>query len=658
MAARALPHRRRPRYPSEAGAALNGTTNDRGAVEATLTYALANSRKLEFDPNSTLAINTIPSSEFNWTVGTQPALILQPTLKRIEGNGATIKLQSSTRGLIGGSMWSNYHTSHFNSAVTSEIASDIAVGALDIPLTAGGGAKFTVGDTVVFQVGEMSFDRPEPDDFFFARITAKPSADTITIDRPFTTPLTVASQTTYGKFVRKWTLFENLVVNDITLEGPTADRFESGLNIFGARNVTFNNVGGRNVGAAVCGGQYIEQLTMNNCWADTSKVTQASYGRAFALAEVRKAVLNNCRATKTLSFLGIEGNSDVTVNSPLFENTLTDGSGVPYGTAVKVFGATGRSTMTVRDATITGYGNFNLASEGSNTGETFRSGVFFEGTTRFKITAEPYSVPLEKMSGVLDMEIAGVREIYDLNRTKEWRRRVYLKNGMSLDNLFGPAGLLISADVYCSPGLAGKIGSGLSLTGLYVGRQGNNGPNSVAATSGLGYGPLSAGDEVAITVIGGNVGGAHWADRDMPLKLAVTTASGTDLDAANEFIEVICRVAPAVPFADGTIQTWTESNWLRRWEARQTYEAQFTSYDLANVVAGGTLQVDFAIADMAAGDFIESVRFANGLTGLSIRSQEAVAGNARIVFENLTGSPIDKAATNVIIEWSKPHIGT
>lgn len=627
------------------GAAADGTTDDRVALQT----AISVSDRLTI-PTGTYRVGSIPQSEFDWQAGPQPALILQPSIRAIDGQGSTLLLSSSSRGIMGGSMWSNHHTNHFDPSITGTIATDLVAGTRTIPLSAGDGAKFTIGCTVVLQLGELAYDRPEPDEWFFARVTAI-SGDTLTIDRPVTRPLIVTNQTSYGKFVRRWTLFENLIVSDLTINGPDGDRYENGIGLFGGRNLTFERVGGKNIGATVIGGQYCENVTLDNCWGETSKITQASYGRAFAFAECRNVVMNNCRATATSSFCGVEANTTISINSPLFENTLLNSAGVPYGSFVTAFLAAGRSLMTVRDATITGYGGFILSTDQSHTGEAYRSSVNFLGTTRMSITSDPFAMDPRSINGLLDLEIAGVREVYDFARPITWKRRVNLKNGMYADYLRGPAGaLMIEMRVYCSPGLAGKLGAGQSVPGFFAGQGTDNGPNRASS--------LVAGSEIVFSGGLGTVGGQSWIQRASSPKLLITTASGSDLDAAGEFIEVTVMLSPRVAYSGNptTTGTWTESDWRGQGGDADVREARFPAYDLPSVAAAATLQVDLAIPAMAAGDFIESVSLSGGLAGLSIRSTETVAGACRIVFENQTAVAIDRAPTNLIVEWSKPTL--
>lgn len=221
-----------------------------------------------------------------------------------------------------------------------------------------------------------------------------------------------------------------------------------------------------------------------------------------------------------------------------------------------------------------------------------------------------------------------------------WRRRVWLRNDRTVD-VYGPVGVIRSAQVYTSSGLT--LGAGNEMTGFYIGKAANEGPNRVAS--------LGAGQSKSILFYGGAQGGIVWTGRTTQTRVRVITAAATDLDTAGEYVDIEIEY---VSDRHNPTFTWSsQADQMASGPGEGMREARFPNYDLASIAAGATLQVDFAIAGMAAGDLIDSFSFGSAFSGLSIRSIEAVAGNCRVVFENQTGAPIDSAATTVIIEWSK-----
>ena len=133
----------------------------------------------------------------------------------------------------------------------------------------------------------------------------------------------------------------------------------------------------------------------------------------------------------------------------------------------------GRSSVTVHDLTVTGYGGYKLLELG-NGDARFDGSAMFSGTLRLNHPTSPYSIPLTNMAGTLDMTIAGVREIYSFERLRHWRKRFVLRDN-EWRYAFGPAGLLARARVYATPGVS--VGANGQLTGLWLGRQGDNGSN-------------------------------------------------------------------------------------------------------------------------------------------------------------------------------------
>lgn len=208
--------------------------------------------------------------------------------------------------------------------------------------------------------------------------------------------------------------------------------------------------------------------------------------------------------------------------------------------------------------------------------------------------------------------------------------------------------IIVKARAYVSPGVT--VGPAGQVYGFTLGREGDNGSNIAAGA----FGGVTPGTDNWLDIVGGAVGGTRWTKHNLPLLVNVGVAAGAGLDSANEFIEIEAWLAEP----DGIDQSLSEANWRGSGGERETYEARFASYDLPSIAAGGAFTVDFAVPDMAAGDFINGITLGNGLASLSIRSAEAIAGAARIIFANPATSAIDRGAIPIAISYSKPLLGS
>ena len=251
------------------------------------------------------------------------------------------------------------------------------------------------------------------------------------------------------------------------------------------------------------------------------------------------------------------------------------------------------------------------------------------------------------MSGRLDMTIGGIREIYDFDRIRPWKRRFSLRDGEYL-NAFGPPGLLVRARASTSPGLT--VGAAGQLPGFWVGRTGDNGFNIAQGA----VAQLVPGQDVRIPCYAGEVGGPQWSLRGNPFKLLCQTATAAGLNAANEFVEFEGWFAQ--PF--GTNFAIDEAEFRSEGSDSDPLEALFPAYDLPNVASGASLSIELAIPDMTSGDFIEAVRISGGLGGLELRDAAALAGKVRLTFTNPSAIAIDRAAADLGVAFSRSIVGT
>ena len=608
------------------GAKGDGTSDDGPAIRATFAYANAiGARGASFGSAKYRAEYILPSEQ---------VLIGNPPIQLITSSGihdyagAAFTRQAGGRGLV-------YHPAYIAPIIELPLAIDVAAGARNFTLVTGTAANLTVGDTVMWQLGEFPYDTPETNNWSFATVEAV-TGDTVRLDRPSPEGLVLSTVTGANKRLRKLNVLRNHVIRDLTLGGAAA---EDGISITCAERVRIERVGGRNLGAGTVVAQYCDGLTLEDCWQDGCILTQASFGSAFSFAETRNVLVQRPRARATLGLIKAEAGAQVTVIGGRFENTLTNAQGQPLGAQVVVINAQGRSSVTVHDLTITGYGGYRLV-ETSNGQAGYEGSALFSGTLRLNHPTAPFSVPLSGVTGTLDLTIAGTREIYDFERLRHWRKRFVLRDG-EYRYAFGPAGLLARARVYATPGVT--VGNAGQLTGLWLGRLGNNGSNLADGVTR----EIEAGRDVNIPTYAGDVGGGLWTLRNQPLSLLCTTATNAGLNAANEFVEFEGWFAEQ---SDLDV-VLSEDAYRIAGVEQDPYEAWLPGYDLPPIAAGATQAIVVPIPDMLATDFVESVRFVGGFAGLELRAAEPQAGGIRLVLTNPGTSTIDRAPTDLGIAF-------
>lgn len=518
-------------------AVFDNSTDDRAEIKAALDHADSSGRVIGFRATSYVA--SIPTSEFNWNYSAQPALVVNDGNKVIDGRGATLRFAAGSRGICVGTPWTDYMSSSLAATRVGTITADVAVGAITYTMSTSDAAKFTTGDLVRVSLGDITFDANEPEETFFAKVTATTST-TVTVDRPATRAVTVAS-TSSNKYLVKVAALNGLAIRDLTLTGPTGGSYESGIDLRCMRGGVIDNLHGSNAGAGLIVAQHCEDVRISGCTVDTMRVSQASYGCAFAFAECRNMTLTNCGVRNARGFAKAEGVSTITINGGRFDNTLLN-SGSPR-TDITVITASARSTFMLNDFLWTGYGGDVLVDEAVQNGSAYDSRVMIRNL-RIQKSTTPKSFPVTTLTGLLDYEVAGTRQIYDFDRAFWWRRRITLTDSMNQDNILGPVGVLTDLRVFASTNMTG-------LTACYVGRVGDNGSDKLSS--------FVAGQFNRIAVGAGSDYNPQWSLRAAQFKLLVQTTTGTA-----GYIEVWARMAPPLAlsaFGAGTIQTWTNTDW-------------------------------------------------------------------------------------------------
>ena len=615
-----------------AGAKGDGTSDDGPAIRATFAYANAiGARGASFGSAKYRAERILPAEQ---VLTSNPPIQLVTTSGIHDYAGVALTRQSGGRGVV-------YHPANIAPIIELPLAADVAAGARDFALIPGAGANLTVGDTVMWQLGEFPYDTPETPNWSFATVETV-TGDTVRLDRPSPEGLVLSSVTGANKRLRKLNVLRGHVIRDLTLGGVAA---EDGISISFAERVRIERVGGKNLGAGTVVAQYCDGLTIEDCWQEGCILTQASFGSAFAFAETRNVLVQRPRARATLGLIKAEAGAQVTVIGGRFENTLTNAQGQPFGGQVVVINSQGRASVTLHDLTITGYGGYRLL-ETSNGQIGYDGSALFTGTLRLNHPTAPFSVPLAELSGMLDLTIGGTREVYNFERLRHWRKRFVLRDG-EYRYAFGPAGLLARARVYATPGVT--VGAAGQLTGLWLGRLGNNGAN-------LAGGPpseIEAGRDVNIAIYAGDVGGPLWTLRNQPLSLLCTTAANAGLNTVNEFVEFEGWFAEQ-PDLDVAL---SEDAYRIAGVEQDPYEAWLPAYDLPPVAAGTSLTIVVPIADMLATDFVESVRFVGGFAGLELRAAEPQVGAIKLILANPGTSTIDRAPTDLGIAFHREVSG-
>lgn len=619
------------------GAVADGQTDDGWAVRDTFAYAAAIGARGVRLTQGRHRLDSIPLAESPWPYGAQPWLVIQPDHRIQDWSGTVLTHRNGGKGM-------SFHPDFLGGTTDLPLIADVAAGDTQLHLAPADAAQLNVGDTVLWQLGELPYDLPETLNWDIVAVTAIDAVQgLVTVDKPVPAPLALSSVTQTNKRLRRMPILRDFVLKDLTVE---AENVETGIDIRGGKRITLERVGGRNLGAGLMVAQYCDGMTLTDCWQDGVVLSQASFGWAFAFAECRNVTLIRPMARSTRGLVKAEAGAEVSIIGGHFENTIVDANGQSLGTAVKVINCLGRSVVNAHDLTVTGHGNYILA-EVANGQAGYDGSVSLSGTTRLRHPTMPYVIPVGTMAGKLDMEIAGVREIHDFTRMRNWKRRFVLRDNERVF-AFGPPGILARASFYTSPGVT--VGSGQQLSGMYVGRAGNNGANIATGS----FGQLIPGREIAMKVYGGTVAGMQWNLRANNFQLLCETAANAGLNAANQFVEFDGWFAIRTDLAD---YAQPEADWRAAGADRDVLEALFPAYDLPPIAAGATLTIDLAIPAMQSGDFIESVRMTGGLGGLTLASVEARAGSARLVLSNATATAIDRTASDLAVSFARPQQG-
>lgn len=633
---------REPVTAQDFGATGNGTTDDRAAIQLAADYAAAG--KFSLATNGTYKLAYMPTSTHNYAIGPQPNVVLPMNITEFDGGGATLNMYQGGRGFA---YWPVFYP---ETEETATITANVAAGAFTITVNSTTG--FAAGDGVIVRAGEFPYDTAEPLIWYFATLVEVVSSTVLKLDTPMLEAFTLASVTGANKTVTKLKpgALKTLYLHDYRLTATSAAQAESGHYIFYRRGVKIERVTGKYMGSGLFVGQYLENCTFSQCGQENVNVSQASYGAAFSFAESRGISVNDCWARGMKTGVKAEASGEIAVNNFLFENTYPgDGVTTPADNTVVVFNIAGRSKLWFNGVTITGLGGFNLSN--TSNGQAGYEGTVGGRNLTIRTSAEPYSLgAITQISGKLDLNVAGVRGVYNLDLPKRWRRRVRLKDNMAAVPIYGPMGMVIAARVYTSSGLT--IGAGNNLTDFYFGKTTANGSNLAQVASAV-FGKPVAGSWTEIPVYAGTVAGAPWTYRNENHKMIISTAAGAGLDHKDEFLFIEVDYV-----TEESLKNYAYPESLARIDdGYDFYEAYFPAVNLANIAAAGTLVQTFTIADITANDTYIGFGIVGGYGGLVIQKAEPKAGTLDMTFYNPTAGAIDLAARDMRIVWAKAQIG-
>lgn len=623
----------------------DGVTDARAAIQAAVDYASANGMGVKGRAGAVYRCSQMPTSVYNFNIGPQPNIVIPAAAPPIDMDGATLKTNNGGRGFF---HFVNFWPQDF---AIGTVVADVAAGSYAFPLSAGEGALFQAGDRVLWQLGEIPYDKPETTNWGHARVLSV-AGDTVTLDRPLYEPFTVGSVTTGKKrLIRLDRSWRKPIIRNVFIDGTVSATVgaENGLNIYGAPTFECRDVSGTFCGAGVIVSQYVEQADISFSNAYKVNTTQASYGKHINLAETRSINMRGGVAQAMRTGIAAEADAEVMVNGYHFVNTFPGDGTNPAVNTVLVFGALGRAKIVATDTLITGQGGFNLVA--TSNGQAGWEGTVQIRNLRVRTSGEGYNIPLNMMSGVFDYAVAGARQVFNLDRPKVWRRRFRLKNGMASATFVGPPGLVISARAYTTAGIT--VGAGQQLTRFFVGKSAGGLANgNDFATDGVSGVKLVPGQWVELPVLGGSVAGAPWTYRTNNQQVIIST--GTGLDAADEFVTIETLY---VPEEGDKTYAYAEAYYRAEGDEYELREALIPTVDLPSIAAGATQTQVLTIPDMANTDLFVGYSIAGGYGGLTVVQFECQTGQATLTVKNETGSPIDLSARDMRVLFAKPQTG-
>lgn len=469
-------------------------------------------------------IGAVPADERSHYTGLPPCIVIGPDVSLIDGRGVTLTPTEACKVFQGSlSAWPG-------STPTVNVTADMAAGARVFPVASA--STFAVGENVLWHLGELSFDKPETDNWGFGKVVSVDtvsSPNTVTLDAPIRKAFTVASVTTGNKLLRRLPDAQPLTVRDIHIAGAEGLVTEYGLMCRYRKNVRVERLTGDWISTGIVMLQNVDGAVISECGVDSYNDVAGGDACAFACAETWNTHFQNCWAKNIPYGIKAEAGAQLTADGFRYENTYTGGA-VPRNT---VYLINGRARLTASNTMVTGAGGAELVN--ASNGISGWGGDVTLRDTYIYTDGEMYSMPLWKMNGALIYDIAGSNEIYNLDEPVIWRTRVAYSAAGTFA-VYGPPGLLVSMQVYASPALT--LGTGNILEKFQVGRSGANGSDLVAGLDGEA---LAAGEWSRYRFYGGVIDGT-WSRRAQQVQLrSVVTGSPV---AADHYVDVVMTIVP------------------------------------------------------------------------------------------------------------------
>lgn len=478
-----------------------------------------------------ITLRALPESQ--WTGNA--AIAILPTQEHWSGDRNIYNVAGASKVIHADNLTARVGTTF------STVTSDIAAGSKVIPVA--DSSIFAPGDDVLWQLGEIHYDRPEPLQWGFAKVVSV-SPGVVNIDRPLQETFVLADAIG-SKGIKLWRLPK---LRPLEAENATFNALDNGVDygvrVRARRGVTIRGITGKRLRAGTVSAQYIDGLRIEDCGQEGCVITADSQGAAFYFMETRNAILDRARVSDCPHAVFAEARAEVAIRDLTFETNYVGPR------ARKVLVAGGQAKMWVNGITCFGPGGYSLAH--TSNGHTGWGGrISFIGPVRLIHPNDVGEIPLDAIQGTLEMSIAGVQENYDFSRRQLWKRRIPITPG--IQTIYGPPGMVAGLQGYVSA--ATTIGPDC-LKNVYWGRKGPNAANGHNLCNDFWGKQLAPGRAVSFRALGGTVMGSVWGYRQEQVKVIVTGGEQANPDL--HWIELRAWIAP---LAGGEDWDCNEQEW-------------------------------------------------------------------------------------------------
>jgi hypothetical protein len=583
---------------------------------------------MELAPGATynmtqLAAQTVGSSYVHTSWGG----ILQPPSVMLRGNGATLKATSNAACGV---------DARGDTIFSGVVTGAMTVGANVFQLaTVADAANYSVGDWVLWRLGDLSYDTPETVNWGFAKVTVvNTGTGQVTID---------------ANLRRAWdgTGTNNKHLHKVVpLTGKTLDgclRFDPPSSSTGTQGgfsatvgvgITLDHVIGRGCYAGTFDAQYVQDFHIGTVEARENPYTSANQGQGSRFAEatgrIDKLHTIGCAKEGLLA----EAACDISIGYHRDDNSFA-------ATTRSVVLANGESRIHIENGYYTGLGGHYVLN-------TINGGRVTWGRLRCEFSTDPYTLPMPgEQVQMLELRINGVEERYDASRAYWYEQLVELTDNMNLQ-VNGPTGCVAQAYILFGGGaVQGDFSS------LYVGRNGD-------ATNIYSIIPTSASTtEVSLTTVynfpgwGSVTGNKAWQYRAAQVVASIQTPAGTALAGSGKYVRVRWLIVPNE--LASAKDSFTSAD-LQRTKQGIVIEGSAASTLNVSIAAGGNATQSIPATGTAYGDLAD-VAFSYTLpTGL-IRQVEAGTNLVKVTLYNPTAAAITGPTGTVYVQSRKRRLG-